>query len=437
MASNWRGTTAGLTSIPPNVEVEIGEIRCRSASRQTLEAAGLAGTEGEPTAFSVVLVPVVVRRRTQLESATDLVVRATLRAPRGRRPASASAPTPTAAFIDVQESRTGNVALKPPVLEVSHGFNRSATRQLLLRDVAGAGTSNLEWFISGQQTPLSGSYEFSFLVRQDDASYGWVDVTAELHQTRPGRRTGRSPAAMPAAASATAPLIADTAPQAPTTLTLYEGEEDNARPFFVGRPLDLPLATGDQGLSLAPQVANAGAVPAGSLRWFDDIEGRPGFTWLHRSPTAAVLIDRQPRYVAQGESVHLENGSVLRFGPQQSLRVAYEVAESPGIGTLKTFLEIQVFIDSEVADTYSTTSDYVTIGRTHRDISIDHPDISRTHATLELDSDGWSYWHKSAQGAARLVRNGVEVALVRRGEAQPVRSGDQLLLTVRTSLLIK
>ncbi|MFK0113852.1 FHA domain-containing protein [Streptomyces sp. NPDC091217] len=381
--------------------------------------------------------PVVVRKRTQLKNATDLVVRATLRAPRGRRPASASAPTPTAAFIDVQENRTGNVALKPPVLEVSHEFHRSATRQLLLRDVAGAGTSNLEWFISGQQTPLSGSYEFGFLVRQDDASYGWVDVTAELHPTRPRRRTGRSPAATPAAASATAPLIADTAPQAPTTLTLYEGEEDNARPFFVGRPLDLPLATGAQGLSLAPQVANAGAVPAGSLRWYDDIEGRPGFTWQHRSPTAAVLIDGQPRSVAQGESVHLENGSVIRFGPQQSLRVAYEVAESAGIGTLKTFLEIQVFIDSEVADTHTTTSDYVTIGRTHRDISIDRPDISRTHATLELDSDGWSYWHKSAQGAARLVRNGAEVALVRRGEAQPVRSGDLLLLTARTSLLIK
>lgn len=93
-------------------------------------------------------------------------------------------------------------------------------------------------------------------------------------------------------------------------------------------------------------------------------------------------------------------------------------------------------VDGAEISSYTTASDYVTVGRSHRDIDIDRPDISRSHGALELDNNGWAYVHRSAAVASTIVRDGVPVARLERGDSTPVRSGDEVQLTERVSLFI-
>lgn len=70
-------TTAASAPVPLDpldADGETGEIHCRTASRQTPEAAGPGGAESEAAAYCPASVSVVVRRRNQPTSAADLAV---------------------------------------------------------------------------------------------------------------------------------------------------------------------------------------------------------------------------------------------------------------------------------------------------------------------------------------------------------------------------
>ncbi len=398
-------------SRPP--EVEIGRIGCALADPPVVEAAGLGGSDGGGQCFLDVRVPVTARG-VQPRDNLAVVVAVELRAPRGHRVPVAYGPRPSVEYLDIQQSASATVTVKPPMGQVGGGVNRNANRQVLVTDVTGVGTSRLEWKISGRRRQLAGSHEFRFLVRQDDFTHGWVDATAELPRAR-GFRWRSSPKSV--VGHGFAPLLADAAPQAARTLILFQGGSTDPAPLFVGRPLDLPLSLGPDGLSVA-QVGSSGV---GSVRWFDDVGGRAGYKWMHKSDDAVLL----------------ENGSVLQFRSDQYLTVSYDDQPVPGRATLRDCIDVAVVIDGVTVATHTTNSNYLTIGRIRQDISIDRPDVSRSHGALELGDNGWSYRHHSRTHDARLVRREAEATTIERDEVVCLGEGDTLQLNDRVSLVVK
>jgi hypothetical protein len=397
-----------------------------------VEAAGLARAPDTTPAFLLVIVPVTVRASVRGADAADLIVTAALHAPPGRHIPVALAPFPAVEYADLQQATSGSVTVKPPLAEVRGGVDRSVTRQRKLRDVAGAGSSCLEWLTTGRPKPLAGSHEFRFMVRNDESRLSWVEVTARL-RAAPNTRWRRRVA--PAQDTGLAPLIADTEPQANATLRLYASTSGDAEPFLIARPLELPLSFTAAGLSVASPGEQTSTV--GTLRWFDDVEGRPGYTWLHRSSAAATMDGDPGARIDRDTTVFLPDGAVLRFAPERCLRVGYDLHAQADRTTLSNCLDLQVFVDGQRISTHTTNSDYVTVGRHHRDISINRPDISRSHGVLELGKNGWSYRHKSGACDARLVRNGTVAVQIRRDDAVPVDIGDEVHLTDRVYLLIE
>lgn len=418
---------SGNTTLAPWAEV--GRITCEAASQHTLEAAGLSGAEAARP-YLAVTVPVSVRFPAPRTDA-DLLVTAELCAPRGHHPPVACGPSPSADYTDVQLTKSGSVSVKPAVVDVRGELGRTRARQELVRDVTGVGTSRLEWTISGQRRQLPGSQEFRFLVPWPTNSCDWVEVRAELRTVRGLRpRSWRTPRP----GSGHAPLLADMAPQAPATLVLHEGRTAVGRPLFVGRPLNMALVPGPDHCFLVRTTGRDGA--AGVLRWSDDTDGRPGYLWLPALPGPVVLRQVGGEVRRHEQSVLLENGDVLCTDVAGPLHITYERPPDTPRRTLRNCLDLRVTVDGAEISSYTTASDYVTVGRSHRDIDIDRPDISRSHGALELDNNGWAYVHRSAAVASTIVRDGVPVARLERGDSTPVRSGDEVQLTERVSLFI-
>lgn len=175
---------------------------------------------------------------------SDLLVRAELRAPFGRRGATAFLPSPSAEYSDASTTVHAGIDFSP----VSGSVNRTTNRHRLVCDVTGVGTSCLEWSVLGQDRQLAGNYEFRFLVRQVDAVLGWVEVTAELRAAR--GFPGLSP--KPVSGHSRAAMIDESSPQAALTLVLHEESQARQQRVFVGRPLDLPLFKTPSGLAVGP-----------------------------------------------------------------------------------------------------------------------------------------------------------------------------------------
>ncbi|CAM5652308.1 hypothetical protein SGLAM104S_04586 [Streptomyces glaucescens] len=408
---------------------EVGRITCEIASQDTWEAARPAGAD-DARSYLVVTVPVSVRSGAKADA--DLLVTVDLCAPRGHHPPVAHAPSPASHYTDVQLTRSGSVSLKPAVVELRGELGRTQVGQELVCDVTGVGGSRLEWTVSGRRRQLPGSQEFRFLVPDRDHAYSWVEARAELRPARRLRwRTPRTPQPSPVYA----PLLAPAAAQAPATLVLHEGRPATAAPVFVGRPLNLALALGPDRTFLVRSTAREGAV--GVIRWSDDVDGRPGYTWL-AGPTVPVLLQRDGATVASdGRPVLLESGDVLDVDGQGRLGITYAAPTEPARPTLENCLEVRVVVDGAEISTHITASDYVTIGRQHRDVDIDRPDISRSHGALELNNSGWSYVQRSSSGVASIVRNGVQVARLHRGDTATVERGDVVELTDRVALVIE
>ena len=357
---------------------------------------------------------------------SDLVVRAELRAPFGRRGAAAFLPSPSAEYNDASTIVHAGIDFSP----ISGSVNRTTKRQKLLCDVTGVGTSCLEWSVLGQDRQLAGNYELRFLVRQDEAALGWVEVTAELHASR--GFPGLSP--RPVSGHSRAPIIADSSPQAAMTLILYDKGDDRQPQAFVGRPLDLPLFKTPAGLTVGPAAPGTEAI--GTMRWFDDVDGRPGYQWIQRSPELASLTGAPGDEIQPGHSAFLENDSTLHL-PSARLHVSYDGVYTAGPSTVKDALEVQVVVDQETVASYTTESGYVTIGRSRKDISIDRPDVSREHGNLELSGGDWSYTHQSKTHDTALLRNGDQEIPIRWGTSIRVSHGDTLRLNDHVSMIIR
>jgi len=357
---------------------------------------------------------------------SDLVVRAELRAPFGRRGASAFLPSPSAEYDDASTMVHAGIDFSP----VSGSVSRTTNRQKLVCDVTGVGTSCLEWSVLGQDRQLAGNYEFRFMVRQDDAVLGWVEVTAELHAAR--GFPGLSP--KPVSGRSHAPMIADSSPQAALTLVLHDERDARQPRVFVGRPLDLPLFKTSAGLAVGQAAPGAEAI--GTMRWFDDVDGRPGYQWIQRSPELASLTGAPGDEIQPGQSAFLENDATLHL-PSGPLRVSYDGDYTAGPSTVKDALEVQVVVDQGTIADYTTGSSYVTVGRMRKDISIDRPDVSREHGNLELSGGDWSYTHQSKTHEAALLRNGDQEIPVPQGTSIRVGHGDTLRLNDHVSLIIR
>lgn len=412
--------------------VEVGRISGELVSRQLADAARELAEPARASDFLAITVPVTIRLVGEVTRSAELAVAVDLHAPSGQQPPVAFDPSPSTEYLDLQEARSGSVAFKPAVLEFRGGVDRSASRKQVVRDVAGAGSSHVQWRTVHGLEPLAGSHEFRFLVRRDEAVYGWLEVKAELCDVRaPWARNG----AEARSAVSIVPLVADTAPQASATLTLRDDVHHDAHPLFVGRPLDLPLFLGAQGLSIGQRVGGASAV--GSLRWFDDVNGESGFVWVQRSRDP-VAVDGEPEsHFTPGTSVFLGSGSVLRFGPELCVSVGYDTRVRSGRATLRESLELELVVDGQTVSSHTVISDYVTVGRKLRDVCIDRPDISRSHGVLEHGRDGWAYTHKSAVTRACVRRGDAIVARLCHDDAVLVNPGDVIELTRQVSLVLK
>ncbi|WP_306316847.1 MULTISPECIES: hypothetical protein [unclassified Streptomyces] len=443
--------------------VVLGEIGCDVATPAMLEGAGLTGTAREAARHLAVTVPVTVRPA-RPKSELDLVVSARLHAPRGCPAPVACAPTPSVEYVDTQAATSANVSVTPGIGTVGGGLNRTTNRKELVSNVVGVGTRHVEWTIPGGRGPAAGSREFRFFVRQDQGElrHCWLEVTASVRVPRAfgGVAFLRRTPSESAPQRAWLPLVAESAPQAGATLVLLEerredsgdggsGDEgggradsgDQAARFYLGRPLDLPLAvTADGGPTVRSPRGEGAAVPvAGAFRWYDSVDGRPGFQWVQKSSERVELVDNETAgegaVLRPGATVSVPDGSVLRFPDGRSLRVRYEGGPTAGRPTLKDALDVSVVVDDAVLTTHRTESGYVTIGRTLKDISINRPDISRTHGTLELSGDGWSYTHLSGVGDA-VLRRGEEAVDVRRDTTVRVQRHDTVVLNKHVSLSI-
>ncbi|MEV6057693.1 FHA domain-containing protein [Streptomyces sp. NPDC052107] len=414
--------------------VDIGEIDCDVATSAMLESTDLAASAREASRYLRVSIPVAVRS-VQPKADLDLVVSARLHAPRGCPTPVAYAPSPSVEYSDVPSTTSAKVSITPGIGTVSGGLDRTTSHQELVSNVVGVGTTLLEWTIPGRRGQAASSREFRFFVRQDEGRHGWLEMTVRASVARSFLRRMPSESAEQRVWS---PLVAESSPQAATTLVLFEGHREerdgDAARFYLGRPLDLPLSMTADGPTVRKPEGDGAVV--GSFRWFDSVDGRPGFQWIQKTSDRVVLGEDQGPEIRPGETVFVPNGSVLRLPDGRSLCVVYDAALTTGRPTLQDALDVSVVVDGAVVDTYPTTSSYVTIGRSHKDIPIDRPDVSRMHGALELSDDGWSYTHLSGAGDAVLRREGQQDVDVRRHAAVPVQRRDTVVLNEHVSLSI-
>lgn len=414
--------------------VVVGQVDCDVATSAMLEGTDLAGSPREESGYLAVSIPVTVRS-SQPKADLDLVVSARLHAPRGCSTPVAYAPSPSVEYTDVQTATSANVSVTPGIGTFGGALDRTTSRQELVSNVVGVGTTHLEWAIPGGRRQAAGSREFRFFVRQDEVRHGWLEMTARVSAARGFLR--RMPSEL-AEQRVWSPLVAESSPQAATTLVLLEGHREegdgDAARFYLGRPLDLPISLTADGPTVRRPEADGAVV--GAFRWFDSIDGRPGFRWIQKSSDRVVLGEGQEAEIRPGATVFVPNGSLLRFPDGRSLRVVYDGAPTPGRPTLQDALDVSVVMDDAVVATHRTESSYVTIGRSHRDISIGRPDISRMHGSFELSDDGWSYTHLSGAGEAVLLREGQQAIDVRRDEVVLVQRRDTVVLNAHVSLSI-
>ncbi|MFF2330886.1 MULTISPECIES: hypothetical protein [unclassified Streptomyces] len=420
--------------------VVIGEIDCDIATSAMLEGTDLAGSAREASRYLAISIPVTVQSA-HPKADLDLVVSARLHAPRGCPTPVAYAPSPSVEYVHVQAATSANVSVTPGIGTVSGGLDRTTSRQELVSNVGGIGTTHLEWAIPGGRRQAAGSREFRFFVRQGEVRHGWLEMTARVSAARDLLRRVSSESVEQRVWS---PLVAESSPQAATTLVLLEGHREepegdagdagDAVRFYLGRPLDLPLSMTAEGPTVRTPDAEGAVV--GAFRWFDSVDGRPGFQWIQKSSDRVVLGEGQGPEIRPGTTVFVPNGSVLRFPDSRSLRVVYDDALTTGRPTLHDALDVSVVVDDAVVATHRTESSYVTIGRSLKDISISRPDISRMHGAFELSDDGWSYTHLSGAGDAVLLREGQQAVPVRRDAVVLVQRHDTVVLNERVSLSI-
>jgi hypothetical protein len=412
--------------------VEVGTIICEPAAASAPDPGGSLASALAAVDHLVITVPVTIRAFPQQQERPELVVTTSLRALRGRREPTAHEPTPPADYLDRDVKMSGSVSFNAALASVQGGVDRSTTHHELVRDVAGAGSSSLRWVVRGGRRPLAAGQEFQFRVRRDEAAEAWVEATAEL---RVARRFHRQRPADSAADSRYAPLLSDSAPQAPTTLVLREGRSPHAlRRLLVGRPLDLPLTLTAQGLSAARSRNDPGTI--GIISWFDNAGGGPGYTWRQTSSAKVVHGASASEVLPHGSTTPLTNGSVLRFESGLCLYVDYAAPEFLGSVTLRFPLSLTLVVAGETVATYAASTDYLTVGRVQRDVNIDRSDISRSHGVFELTDAGWIYRHQSGSGEAGLIRGAAQVARIRAEESVRVGRGDTLRLNEDVSLVI-
>lgn len=414
-------------SRPPGAEV--GRVTCTEVPPQP----GLdnAGAEADMHSFMQVTIPVTVNIPESRKDRVSLSVAVLLCSPRGWPVPVGYAPTPSAEYFDAGRTGTGSATLTFGIAHLQGTLERPLGRQELVADVTGTATRRLDWLVRGGRRQLAGSHEFRFMVDRRACRYTWLEVTAELGDNKRVFSWRKGPES---GTRAIVPLIEDDEPQAGVTLMLYEGMQEPGSRLYAGRPLDLPLTVGSDGVTVA-----SGRVATGAIRWSDDISGRPGYLWIQMS-AGAVARDGDGTPLAPGASVVLKPGTILRFGSGPRLTVTYDtdsLADWATIPTLPSVLEVDIVIDGEVTGHHITEADYVTIGRSHRDICVDRPDISRSHGVLELRKDGWTYRHESAVKPASLRRRGTVVAQIRQHDAVPIEHGDFIQLTEVVGLALR
>jgi len=408
----------------PTSGAGVGQITCERASQS-------------PGPGLHVTIPVSAWLPDSWKDRVKLTVTAVLHSPRGYPVPVAHAPTPSAQYIDRRVSASGSAGVTVGVAQLSGGLSRPVGAEELVVDVTGNGTNRITWVIDGKGRELAGSYDFGFEVPEAANRYAWVEVTVQLKALK-GRFFSRPPVLAGEAATAAEPLLDKDAAQAGVTLTLLEGSPDRGERFFVGRPLDLPLTVRPDGFGV---TRGSGAVTTGTIRWDDDFGGRAGYTWVQTAPSPVVQVGEGPAAGTGMAPVLIEPGSELRVPGGMSLTATYDIAQAPEWARESTMpsalLEVDVVIDGTVAATHRTQADYITVGRSHRDISIDLPNISRSHGSFELRSNGWMYCHQNPDAEAQVLRGDHVLATVRQDGAAAVEPGDVVLLTSDVSLVLR
>lgn len=406
---------------------EIGRVTCGSFPQHPeLDS---ASTSAYQSSFMQVNIPVAVSVSDSWKDRASLSVIVTIFSLPGCPVPVAYTPSPSGEYLGGGGTATASASISAGIAQVQGGLQRPFGRQELATDVTGVATRQLEWRVRGGQRPLAGSYDFRFMVDPDACRYAWLEVTAQVQATSMFRQR----MAPGASASAVVPLIAEDAAQAGATLFLHEDKPEPGNLLFVGRPLNLPLAAGPDGVTVASDRSGPGAI-----RWADDADGGPGYLWVQTS--AATVMTGDGTQIVPGASVVLAPGAELRFGTGPCLTVTYNRGSPPAwaaIGTLGSVLEVDVVVGGEVTAHHTTEADYVTVGRSHRDICIDRPDISRMHGVLELGKDGWSYCHKSTAAPAHLRSGGAAVKTINRDDQVRIGPGDVLQLTQAVSLVLR
>jgi hypothetical protein len=396
----------------------IGQIRCKKAS------AG-AGASLRVT------IPVSLQIPESWKERVSLTVTAVVCSPDGYSAPVPEAPAPEAQYIDERGTLSVTAGLAMGGIPLDVGLNRPVGAEELVTDLTRTRKVGLVWTVSGRHRELPGTQEFSFEVSEADSRDCWVKVTAQLQALK--KHFSRSPHVAEESAPAAEPLIDKDAPQADITLTLHAGD----KLFYVGKPQTLPLAVGPDGFAVA-----RGRGPAtGSIVWEEDVRGRPGYTWVQTSPSPLVQVGddlRNPR--RRSSPVLIKPGSQLHAPGITSLTANYDVTQAPEWarrGTLNAVLDVDVVIDGTVALTCTTQDDCMTVGRTHRDISIDRPDISREHGDFNLAGRGWTYCHKSSRAPAQVLRGDRVIATVGQEDVTAVAPGDIVRLTPSVSLVLR
>jgi FHA domain len=402
----------------PLLRAEIGQIGVERAAR-------------EAEARLLVTIPVSTQVPRSWKDRVSLSVTAVLRVPPGFPAPVAYTPTPEPEYLDGRTTMSGSAGLAAGVVQLSGGLSRPVGAEDLVVDVTRTSTDQVTWTIDGRHRELAGSHEFGLAVDETASRFAWMEVTAQLKALK-GRSFRRQARETAPAALAVEPLIARDAPQAGTTVVLYEGDPADGHRFFVGRPLDLPLAV--QGDSFAVPRGR-GAPAAGAIRWADDADGRPGYTWTQFSTAQTVKVagPRRPdALILPGNELGIPGGMRLTVTYDVTQAADWAVGETSG-----SALDVDVVIDGTVIATHTTQADYVTVGRTHRDICIDRPEISRSHGAFQFGPDGWTYCQLSSATETQVIGDGQRVTRLRQDGIAPVAPGDTVRLTPRVSLVLR
>lgn len=403
-------------------EVTVGKIECRTPSPDTLAQANLV----EQADYLEVIIPVTVLFG-QLKSGFDLILSAEFHAPCDHHPASIQGFSPATSYE--KTGRTINVNADIKVVQI--GVTKEVGREKMVSDAFGLGTSHLQWTILGRHRQLPGNQVFRLLVREQDISLNWIEVNAEVRAERGVR--WRTPA--PVSDRALSPVTAPGLPRAASTLTVLEGRDSNARLFFVGAPLNLPLAVTDKRLRIARSGNDRDVV--GSFRWFDNVGGRSVYKWMQKSPTPVRLGENPSVEIHAGDSKLLKNRDLLTFSTSHAIRVLYQVMRPPPRATVGEALDIDAVVDDAKISTYRTEHTYVAIGRDGKHINIDRLDISAFHGYFEYSDDHWSYTQVSADSAATLHRQGRGDIAIPPDQSKRVEKGDIIRLRKNVWLVIR